>query len=75
MNIPKTLTGIGITLLGAFVGTIPLIQAASPIIMKAGGAIIVIGIGDKVRRKINGQSVLNSTEKTIIQKMKGNKNV
>ena len=54
MNLPKTLIGIGLVLLGAAASAVPIIQSASPILMKTGAGVIVIGVTAKAVRKKKG---------------------
>lgn len=71
MKIPKTITGIGVVLLGAAVHFIPAVgQIASPYIMSAGAGMIGIGGLDKTIRAIKGKDPMEN-EKAVVNKLKG----
>jgi hypothetical protein len=70
MKVPKTITGIGVILLGAIINLIPAVgQVASPYIMGAGAAMIGVGGIDKVIKKRNGVDIWEG-EKKIIKSLK-----
>jgi hypothetical protein len=70
MSVPVTLTGLGITLLGAALSVVPVLNIASPLLMKTGGTIIIAGTIKRAVRVKKGGEVLNNTEKAIINKFK-----
>lgn len=73
-HIPKTITGITITAVGSLMGSVPVLQAASPWVIKAGAAIITAGGTAKAKRLVTkGEDPLKN-EKIVINKFKEKKN-
>ena len=73
MRIPKSITGIGLILLGAGINFIPAIgPIASQYICMAGVGMLGYGTYDKIARHKKGEDIL-ANEKAIINKMKGTK--
>ena len=78
MNIAKTLTGLGMMALGGVMATIPLVQAASPLVIKTGAGIAMLGAADKVRKVATTKGSIRTrlkasvkTETEAIRKMRG----
>lgn len=72
MSIPKTLFGIGLTLLGAVVSTVPIVQAAGPVLVKTGAGIILIGVAAKAARAKKGGDPMEH-ERKLIQRIRRKK--
>ena len=71
VKIPKSVTGIGLILVGAGVHFIPAIgPIAGPYICMAGVGMLGVGTVDKVMRYKKGEDIL-ANEKALLTKMKG----